>query len=66
MMALSSGFSWCPAIISPPNIKMVTGANRVSVSATARRAAKAMVKLSRYRPSGTTHNIGTATMSVVR
>ncbi len=45
---------------------MMSGATIVMKSAVRRLAANATTKLSRYRPSGSTHSIGIATMSVVR
>lgn len=45
---------------------MASGAIRAIICAGPCRAAKATVKLNRYSPSGSTHSIGTATMSVVR
>ena len=65
MARLTKGDSLNPPTITPPNSRMVIGAIRVSRSARNRSVAKATEKLSRYRPSGSTHSSGIATISVV-
>ena len=65
MIAPSIGIPAIPPTSNPPNSSIAIGAIRVWISAVVRSLANAIVKLSRYSPSGSTHSSGIATISVV-